>query len=460
MSQLTKPVWAEGMYLGPHHFQAQARYFEESLHFVAQSLWSDGYGFSALQIDADQLRNGSLLVRQARGLFADGLAFDLPGSDGELAPRSFGDLFPAAADHLTIYLAVPTNVSDGQNNSLSEDATMSRYKAVVKKLTDKTTGRDERTVKLGQKNLSFLTQDELAKDELAQDGGRVRFVSLPVVRIVRDGAGRYEADSAFVPPCLQVNASAYLTAMLARLTEILEEKSSAFNLEQDQGKGNFQAGLSARQVSQFWFLHALNSNVSGLMHILRSGQAHPGDLFREMLRLGGALCTFGTQVSPAALPRYDHNDLGPCFTALDAHIREHIDLIIPPGAISIPLVKESESSYHGEIKDERCLAAPRWILEVSARMGEADLIDRVPRLVKFCSAKYVAELVKRLLPGMTLTHLSVPPSDLESRVECQYFVVSRSGPCWDHIVESRRVGVYVPSDVPLAGIRLLALLNR
>ena len=34
MKLLNKPVWAEGMYLGPHHFQVQSRYFEDSLNFV------------------------------------------------------------------------------------------------------------------------------------------------------------------------------------------------------------------------------------------------------------------------------------------------------------------------------------------------------------------------------------------------------------------------------------------
>ena len=49
MRSLTKPVWSEGMYLGPHHFQAQNRYFEDSLNFVADSLWRDACGFAGLQ---------------------------------------------------------------------------------------------------------------------------------------------------------------------------------------------------------------------------------------------------------------------------------------------------------------------------------------------------------------------------------------------------------------------------
>jgi type VI secretion system protein ImpJ len=37
--------------------------------------------------------------------------------------------------------------------------------------------------------------------------------------------------------------------------------------------------------------------------------------------------------------------------------------------------------------------------------------------------------------------------------------VSRSGPCWDHICDSKRVGIYVPSDIPSPQIELLVLLD-
>src|ERR1700760_2212161 len=78
MTLLNKPVWAEGMYLGPHNFQAQSRYFEDSLNFVTTSLWRDAYGFAGLQFDNDALRNGILTMISGRGLFEKGPAFYLP----------------------------------------------------------------------------------------------------------------------------------------------------------------------------------------------------------------------------------------------------------------------------------------------------------------------------------------------------------------------------------------------
>ena len=68
MRSLTKPVWSEGMYLGPHHFQAQSRYYEDSLNFVTDSLWRDAYGFAGLQFDSDALRNGTLALTDRKSV--------------------------------------------------------------------------------------------------------------------------------------------------------------------------------------------------------------------------------------------------------------------------------------------------------------------------------------------------------------------------------------------------------
>jgi type VI secretion system protein ImpJ len=453
MRMLTKPVWSEGMYLGPHHFQAQSRYFEDSLNFVTASLWRDAYGFAGLQFDSDALRNGTLALTHARGLFEDGLAFDLPGSDAAPAPRDFTTLFSAVADHLTMHLAIPISLRDGKNTSLENTAAGVRYHGAEQKLPDQNTGLDEKLIQIGQKNLQLLAEAEVAA--LTDT-----FVSLPVVRILRDGSGHYEADPTFVPPCLSVSASATLTDMLRRLIEILDEKSTVFTQEQQQRNGVFQAGMSARHVAQYWFLHALNSNVSTLRHILLSRHLHPQELFREMSRLGGALCTFGLEVHPRSLPSYDHQNLGTQFAAIDEHIRRHLEIVMPSKAIKIPFNQVETFLYNGELTDERCLGPARWILEIQSPIGEADLIARAPKLAKVCSARFVLELIKRALPGLPLNHLSVPPPQIAARVEAQYFSINRSGPCWEHIVQTRQMGIYVPAEIPTPQLSLIVLLDE
>ena len=94
MKLLSNVVWFEGMYLGPHHFQAQNRAFEDLVHFSASNLWFEPYGIVGQELDAEALRNGTVALVHTRGLFPDGLAFNMPENDPLPPARGIGDLFP------------------------------------------------------------------------------------------------------------------------------------------------------------------------------------------------------------------------------------------------------------------------------------------------------------------------------------------------------------------------------
>jgi type VI secretion system protein ImpJ len=151
--------------------------------------------------------------------------------------------------------------------------------------------------------------------------------------------------------------------------------------------------------------------------------------------------------------------LDTCFAEVEKHIREHLDLLATSNCLSIPLESVANYFYEGAITDQRCLDRARWMISVHSALGDADVITRTLQLVKVCSAQFVPQLVKRALPGMELTHVPVPPSAVAQRVESQYFSVSRAGPCWDHIVQTRRVGIYIPGDIPNPEIELLVILE-
>jgi type VI secretion system protein ImpJ len=448
---LSKIVWAEGMYLGPHHFQAQNRYFEEAVHFATTRLWRHAYGFAACQVDAEALRNGTVKLLHARGIFEDGLLFDIPECDAPPGPLNIAAEFHPTADSLMVSLAVPRWFPDQQNCTL--EATLdgdTRYTRVEEILHDENTGRDEKPVQIGRKNIRLLL-------EMANSGN---LVTLPIARVIRDGTGHFVFDPTFVPPSIRFSASERLAGMLERLVEILDEKSAIVMQEQRHVAGKFQAGMSARQVSQFWFLHAINSSLTSLRHLLLSKHGHPEELFCEMSRLAGVLCTFGMDAHPRSLPPYNHRDPGPGFDQLDEHIRRHLEIIAPSQAITIPLKAVHRYFYEGEVKDQRCLGRARWILAIHSPVGEADLISKTLRLVKVCSAKFVQELVKRALPGLTLSHVAVPPSAIPAKVDSQYFAISRSGPCWEHIMQTHVVSVYVPGELPSPEVEMVVILEE
>ena len=445
-----KVVWEEGMHLAPHHFQAQNRYFEESVHFATAGLWKYSHGLADFQLDSDALRNGTVSLLSARGMFEDGLPFDIPECDLRPPTINIADKMSPTADNLRVGLAVPRWSANGQNCNLEgESPETSRYTGMLHSLPDENTGRDDRQVRLGSKNIRLILESEATEDLL----------TLPLAQVSREGSGQFVYDPFFVPPLVRIGCSDCLTAIVRRIVEILEEKSAMVSRQQHQSAGRFQAGMSARDVSQFWFLHAVNSSLTPLRHTLLSKHGHPEELFCEMSRLAGALCTFDMETHPAELPAYDHRNPGPCFQALDSEIRRLLEVVVPSQAVVTPLRPSERHYFTGEVKDERCLGRSRWVLGIHSPIGEADLIAKAGQLVKVCSALFVPELVKRALPGLTLTHLQVPPSAIAAKVDSQYFTISRSGPCWEHIMKTKAVGVYVPEDFPTPELDLIVILE-
>lgn len=437
------------MYLGPHHFQAQSRYFEDSIHFAADSLWFSPFGFLGVELNVEALRNGTLLISHARGVFDDGLSFDMPASDPLPAGRQMEGIFPPTSATLLAYLAIPKRQTLGGNCVL--DGTPSpntRFMAEDHAVFDEITGGEEKSVRFGRKNLRIVFEGEKT------DGLHL----LPLARILRDGSGYFVFDEKFIPPVLRFNASATLMNMTRRLIDILTQKNISFT-GTTRGYDRQATGMSAQQISAFWFLHAVNSGLANLRHLYLANQTHPEELYTEMLRLGGALCTFGLDTSASALPVYDHLELQSCFEALDSHIRQHLELVVPTNCFSVRLEQTDRYFWEGDITDTRLIGSSRWYLSVASNIGESELISGTPALVKVCSARFVPELVKRALPGMKLTHVSNPPSSLAPRITNQYFTVNRGGPCWDHLLETRRVGIYVPGDIPSPEIELLVLLD-
>lgn len=451
MKYLSRVVWSEGMYLGPHHFQVQGRYFEDSIRYAASSLWFEAWGLLGCLLDAEALRNGTLSLVHARGIFPDGLPFNMPESDPAPQPRQIADAFPPTRDTLTILLAIPSRKQDGANCSLPELVNGEgevRFTAETELLADETTGRDEKPVRLGRKNIEFLLDTESSE-------GRT---TLPVARVTRDGSGHFVFDQHFIPPSLKISASDRLMTMLRRLVEILEEKSETLSRGKKAG-GKSWAEYSTRDIANFWMLHAVNSSLAPLRHLYLTKRGHPEELFSEMLRLGGGLCTFALDSHPRSLPLYEHLRLGECFEALDEHIRMHLETIVPTNCISVPLKQIAPYFYEAQITDQRWLTHSRWIFSIASPIGDADLITTTPRLVKVCSKLFVPELVKRALPGLQMTHLPVPPSAVSTRADTQYFGLSKAGPCWDHLVQTREVGVYVPGELPDPNPELLVVLE-
>lgn len=447
MTPLARVIWSEGMHLAQHHFQMQSRYFEDSIAFKLSQLFFRTYGVAGCELDADALRNGTVSLIHARGVMPDGLAFHFPDGDPAPVAREIRDVFSPTQESHLVMLAIPP-YRRGQSNCAVEptdDGADLRYVVDESAVFDETTGHDEAKVTLGRKNFRLVLDVE-PQDE---------FVTLPLARVRRDGAGHFIYDPDYVPPCLQIGASPRLMDILSRLVEILDAKGDALAGERQSG-GMPLADLAAGEVVSFWLSHTIHAGLAPLRHHLQSRRAHPEQLFIDCSRLAGALCTFSLEAHPRTLPVYDHDDLGECFDRLDAHIRDHLQVTAPTNRVGIELKRlEKYPLLHtGVVADRRCLHSAQWYLGVRSDLSGPDVVANVKRLVKVCSKDGIASIVKEALRGLDLEHVPTPPGAISPRIGTQYFAVACKGPCWDSIVDTGEVGVYVPAPLSDAELHL------
>jgi type VI secretion system protein ImpJ len=441
MKQLSQVVWNEGMHLAQHHFQAQSRFYEDTVQFALSALFFRPYGLVACELDRDALKNDTVALVHARGVMPDGLAFDIPSSDPAPQPLYIRDLFSPTADNHLVLLAIPAYRADRSN--VSTNGTQNggeptvRYTAHQAAVRDALSGRDERNVTLGRKNFRLLLDAEATQAEL--EG----MVVLPIARARRDGTGHFAYDPDYVAPSLQIGASPRLMNLLHRLTEILESRADAIT----RGRRGSSDEFAQQEVANFWLLHTIHASLPALRHQLQAKHVHPERLYVELARLAGALCTFTLDVHPRMLPLYDHDAPQTCFDALDRHIRQNLEIVAPSGRSAIAFTSSAPYLHTAQIQDAGAFNAAQWVLGVRSSMQGHETSVRFPELAKVCSSKFVLELVRRAYPGLTLTHLPYPPASIQPRGDTQYFAIERAGPCWDTIVSSREVGVYVPDAI-------------
>lgn len=449
MRQMQPVLWTKGVLLTPQHLQTQDRYLEDLLQFQLSALAVAPWGFSRLELDREALAGGTLAVSSAAGLFPDGLLFDFPGADGAPAPKALDGLWGPDQATLDVHLAVPEYRDGGYNVATAAHDRDARYLAEVLLRRDENTGLAEKPIQVARKNLRLLAEGERL------DGS----ATLPVARLRRAPSGELELDPQFVPPVVDLRASAQLQAMLRRLVEILSARSSALAGTRRQ-RNQSLADFSITDVANFWLLYTVNTHFPALRHLHESPGAHPLRLYEAMAALTGALATFSTRLHPRDIPAYDHADPSPVFARLDAMLRELLETVVPANCVSLPLrqLAHAPTVHAVSLDQDRYFAAPQLYLAVSAQLPPQDLVQRAPHAFKVSSADDIERLIRQALSGMGLVHVPSPPPAIPVKLNHQYFRLERSGAGWTAVQRARNLSVYVPEDVPGAALELVIVL--
>jgi len=453
MRQLQPVLWTKGLLLTPQHLQTQDRYLKDFLDFRVANHSFCPRGFRSLEVDREALSGGGFALTRASGLFSDGLAFDIPEVDPAPDPKPLDEFWGDDRESMKLYLAIPEERPGGYNVSVDQEERRgkgrTRFLAEAVHRRDENTGASERSIQLARKNFRILTDDE------GMDGHSV----LPLARLTRSPSGEYRIDERFVPPVIDLRASEHLRSVARGMVELLSAKSASLSgLRRERGKGLADFGVS--DVANFWLLYTVNSHLPEIRHIFDTRHGHPAELFETLLSLAGALTTFSSSVQAAALPSYDHTDLGGCFGELDEILRDLLETVIPSRHVSLQLERTEKSIFATSLDEERFFDAPDMYLAIRAGVEPTELASQAPQLVKVSSADRMEKLIKQALPGLDFRHAPEPPSSLPLKLDYEYFRLDLSGDDWSAIRQARNLAVYVPSDFPDPELELLVVLPR
>lgn len=442
------------MFLMPQHFQAQDEYFEQELNFRSNASTFANWGLTGVGVDEASLTNGFFTLRHCEGVLPDGVTFEMPVSDEVPQGRPIEEVFPPTQPALDVYLAIPqvrpsarNFASVAKNQEVTNGHGSTRYIAETRSVIDATLGSDEKPIQVGKKSFRLLFGGE------ALEG----FTSMKIAQISRSPAGTYVLSPKFIPPLLNIVASDYLMMLARRQVEVLTAKSTSLGLPRKQ-RGRDVADFTTTEVANFWLLHTVNSYLPELKHIWKVRRGHPDVLYRAMLRLAGALTTFTMTQSVRDFPDYDHDNLGECFTLLDARIRELLETVLPSKCVTIPLELTDRLVWSGSISDERHLKDSQFILSVSASMPVDELIRKFPQLAKLAAPNDISRLIRNSLPGLGLRYLTSPPAAVPTKLDNHYFALTQSGALWDSLTQSRAISVFVPSEIAEPRMELLVVL--
>lgn len=435
-----KPLWLEGMFLRPQHFQQHDRWIESCLEQRVSALLPYSWGVRSLEIDPDALNQGQFNITAAEVIFPDGTVYAAPQA---VPPPPMRHIAPNSQGR-KVFLAVPARSPGNQETGGPGDS--SRLRKLPQSATDTTAqGRQAVEITVGVPNVRLVIEGE-SLDEL---------VAIPVAEIESVGAtGQITLSSTYIPPALVCGASIRLNAIIDQIRGLLKSRAAAL-LASGQN-GDSRSGMLDMMV-----LGIANRYQALFGHVLSVGRHTPETVYRDCIALAAELAAYASTTRAVPdLPRYDHLDLRATFEELLTLLRGMLSVIVERNAYSIPLVEGDFGIWLGQIEDRMALAGRRFVLIARANVALEAIRKHLPIQIKVGPVEQIRDLVNLQLPGINIQPLSVAPREIPFIQNAVYFELDARSPLWSGFRDSAAFALHVSGDYPGLDLELWGILER
>ncbi len=443
MSFNKKPLWTEGMFLRPQHFQQQGRHIKSWVESRCRDLRPYSWGLTGLEIDNQLLAQGKFAILSCSGVFADGTPFNVP--DDHLPPEPL----EVAADRSQeiIQLALPLRRATGREVTDSrEDEPLARYLQVEEEVKDYHSDLDNTEVDIEQGEL-WLRLRYASEDQGA-------FTAIPLARLIeRKADDHLVLDQNFIPSCLAVPAAEKLYGYVQEITGLLHQRGDALAKRlASPGAGG------VGEIVDFLLLQIVNRHEPLFIHLTRLQTLHPEELLRILAQLIGELSTITEEEHrPPQLPEYNHQDLSSTFEPLIVHLRRLLNWVPEARAIPIPLEEHKFGVKTATVHDQKLLAGAEFILAANAQVSADKLQRNFPHQTTISTVDKLRDLVMTHTPGIKIHPLAVAPRQLPFHAGFSYFRFDKQNSLWKEIVNSGTIAMHFSGEYPGLELELWAI---
>ncbi|MCA6220111.1 type VI secretion system baseplate subunit TssK [Photorhabdus antumapuensis] len=450
--KISRPLWIEDAFLTPQQFQQQANWEALTNNCIAHLGLIHPWGVLDMQFDQDALRFNRLKIQHLRLRLPDGTLIDTDHADNLPAACDLQHLVSADLRTVEVLLALPLEHANGGNcrqrgEEVAPGQPPLRYQQEWVEVQDR----------YGSLCESIAVERYAFSLRFEQDENGA-YLTCPLARLVRDGQAGWTIDNDFIPPLLSFAAHPPLLEQLdLLLTQLRAKRARLMGMRRESNQR--MADFAVADVSLFWLLNALNSYEPVLNDFNAAPALHPEIIYRELVKLAGALLTFSLDHDLDAIPRYQHRQLSAVFPPLIRLISTLLEASLPSRVVAIELEVVRENQWKAAFHDRRLCEEADFYLSVRSSIPAHQLQTQFPQLCKVGAPDDIDRLINRSLSGVPLRPLSHVPAAVPLRLENQYFAFDLNNPLAKAMLAAGSCAFYVPGTLSGVQLELFAVLR-
>ena len=442
-----RPIWEQGMFLNPQHFQQQNRFLTQELQRVSGLLKPNLWGISHLSYKHSGGDSPYLKILQVEGSFINGVAFSFnPGETNaetlKIKPEDQGK---------TLFCCLPkTSQNTIEPTEGSDSGQVFTHKRRVIKCYDENTGAvDSEDITVAEPNISF---------KIAESISNSHYLSIPLLRISSlQEKDVFQPEQHLIRPAPVISGCVGYSLFLNSLKGLMTIRA-----------GQLSRGLQGKKptggnsVVEFLYLQFLNKMEAFISEILGDSYIHPQELFLQLKTYAFELCTYVSpdKRPPDNFPVYNHSEPQLCFAPLWELLKSGLESVPEKEARKLGMETHEFGVRSIRLSDKSILQASRFILAVRSPRKAEDVVSLVPRNIKLAPVEKIGHIVNSLLEGIPIQHLSTSPQELPHLPDFHFFELNKGVDLWHSLAQSKALALHTTHELVESQLEIWAIFQE